>query len=170
MAKVTDAYSNRSFIDITMSAANTITFSQLRFAVGTFQGVGLLLHKIDYYPLTSTIQEIVAAADVLQMGFTVRDDLTTLDPSNQAVISTKEYVLNRAATAEGEIHMSPNIDSFEGLPQGGLLIPPNPLYAAMNSAGFAAAGRFRAMLYYSFIQLSDRESVELLQTLLPGNV
>ena len=168
MAKIDDKFANRSFVDITMSAANTITFQQIRFAVGTFQGVGLKLARIEYYPTSGTFQEVVAAADSFSLALVVRDDLTSLDPSSQGIISLTHVFTNGATT--NKLWSNPYTHDFTRLPEGGLLIPPNPLFAAMTTSGFAAAGRFRAILYYTFLELSDRESIELLQTLLPGNV
>lgn len=169
-ARSIDVYANRSFAELTLSAADTITFQQIRFAVGTFQGIGLLLHRVEYHLRAADYQGIVATADRLMFGLTVRDDITTLDPTNQGIISKFEISVNRNATAEAIMHVTPIVHDFTELPEGGLLIPPNPLFLAGDSSGIGSAAVYRAVLYYTFMQLDDRQSIELLQTLLPGNV
>lgn len=164
---VADRYSNRAFASVTTSAANTLTFQQLRFAVGTFQGVGLQLHRVDYYPDSSALGELAANTDRLQMAVTLRNDLSDLTPSNQAIISKVTYEPRGVPV---EIIKLPFTQTFEHLPMGCLLIPANPLYLAMDTTGFAAVQTISAILYYTFKQLSDRESIELLQTIIPGNV
>lgn len=165
-----DIYANRAFAAVTMSAANTITFQQLNFAVGVFQGVALKLLRVEWHPGSSDIQEIVAAADRLTFALTLRDDLTSLDPTNQSIVCRKSIFLNRDLTAEANLFHMPIITDFTTMPEGGLLVPANPIYMAAVTAGFAGAATVRAVLYYIFVQLSDRESIELLQTIIPGNV
>lgn len=165
-----DIYVNRAFVSLTMSAANIITFQQLNFAVGVFQGIALKLVRIHYYIHSGVAGEMVLAADRLYMGMTLRDDLATLNPTNQSVIDQHFFALNANATAEAVLFGSPIVTDFSGLPEGGLLLPANPIYVAMVTAGFAAAGGIDVVLYYQFVQLSDREAIELLQTIIPGNV
>jgi len=168
MAATKDQFSNRSFVDLTQSAANVLTFQQIRFAVGVFQGIGLLLHRIEWFPIGTSIQEIAATSDNFQLALTLRDDLANLDPSNQSILAT--VVLQPIGALPLGPVITPIISDFSSLPGGGLLIPANPLFLAMDSAGFAAVGRVRIAVYYTFMQLSDREAMELLQTIIPGNV
>lgn len=162
-----DQYANRAFSEVTMSAANTNTFEQIRFAVGVFQGVGLLLHRIQWFPGEASMREVVTAADRLTMALTLRDDLTSLEPTNQAVLAAVHYVGVAATTAPVTL---PFETDWRQHPGGGLLIPSNPLYLAAGSGGFAAAATVRALIEYTFVQLSDREAIELLQTIIPGNI
>lgn len=165
--KIVDLYVNRAYIEVTMSAANTITFSQIRWAVGTFEGIAIKVIRILYYPSLASRREIVAATDSLNMGITGRNDLASLDPTNQGIYDTRNIV-GVGANVE---HMDNPIESkFDSLPGGGLLLPANPMYLAADSAGFVAAAVVRAIVYYVFVRLSDKESLEVLQTIIPGNV
>mgnify|MGYP001200953855 CR=1 FL=1 len=168
MAKrILDLYANRCFASITMSAANVVTFQQIIFGVGTFQGIALVIHKIWWFPISTTIAEIVAAADKLFLALTARDDLTSLDPTNQAVYAAKQ-ILPPGAPVEPVV--TPLESNFCDLPSGGLIVPANPIYLAMSSAGFANPGTCKICMLYTFKELSDKENLEVLQTLLPGNV
>lgn len=166
-AKQKDLYVNRSFAEVTMSGVDTLTFQQINFAVGTFQGVALKLIRLMYYPTGATLDQIVASTDSLYMGVTLRNDLTDISPTNQSIIDLK--AINGVGTNVEPLYV-PFVTDFSTLPQGGVLIPANPLYITLLSAGFASAGIMRVVLYYTFVELTDRESVELLQTIIPGNV
>ncbi len=162
-----DRFVNRAFATVTMSAANTLTFQQIRFAVGIFQGIGLLLHRISIWPATASLQAMVAATDAMTIGLTLRDDLADLDPTNQAVIVNQRWVGTATPVA---LATPPRIEDWSNLPGGGYLLPANPLYLGMATGGFAAAGVAHVRLDYTFLALTDKESVELLQTVIPGNV
>jgi hypothetical protein len=168
MAKVPiDQYANRALAAVTMSAANTITFEQIRFAVGTFQGVALLIHRLEWHPSWSSIKELTAATDYIRMALTTNDNLTTIDAEDQDVLATYHlYGLG----ANVELVHRPLITSFEGLPGGGIICPANPLYIGMLTAGAAAASDMRVVVYYTFKQLSDKDYLELLQSMVPGNI
>jgi hypothetical protein len=151
-----------------MSVINTITFEQIRFAAGLFEGVAIKLNRVRYVPDATLIREIVANTDSLAFALTTRNDLTSLSPTNLSVIDTVSIIGNGAGV---EPTILPITSDFTSLPEGGLLLPANPLYLSMVSAGFAAAvGPLYAVLEYQWIRLSDREAIELLQTLIPGTV
>lgn len=162
-----DKFINRTQAQIIMSAANTLTFQQIRFASGIFEGVALILNRILWNPTSTSLREIVAATDTLIMALTTRNDLTTLVPSNLSVLAQKEVVGLGAAVESKEI---PFITDYSTLPGGGLLIPANPLYIGADSGGFVNPATINITLEYQWKKLSKDESIELLQTLLPGTV
>lgn len=166
-ARSFDVYSNRAMIHITMSAANTITFEQIRWAAGTFTNIAIILHEMHIFPSSATVRECVAATDLWTIGLTSRNDLTVLAASDQSIYGLVAEVGRAAVVAPWE---SPLVYSWAHLPEKGIIVPPNPMYLAMTSAGFAAAGEAHCILYYTFVQVSDKQSLEVLQTILPGNV
>lgn len=166
-----DVYGNRAFEDLTMSAANTITFEQIQFGVGLFQGVAMVLSRVEFYPTIGSWNELVATTDALYMAITNRDDLTNLDPANQNVLVLKQLFVTMVGAVVGiQIDQSPLVCDMSTLPGGGLIVPANPLYFALHSAGFAAAAQVRTILYFTFRQLADSEYVELIQTIMPANL
>lgn len=162
-----DKYTNRAFATITMSAANTLTFEQVRFAVGLFQGVAVLIHAVHYYPDNNTVREIVAATDYCEFGLTLSNKITQLDPLDQSVLGLRRFTGIAAAT---EIFKNPVILDFSTMPEGGILVPANPIFMAMMSGGFAGAGLARAQIFFTFVQMADSDYLELLQTILPSNI
>jgi hypothetical protein len=169
--RLADIYVNRAFSTVTMSAANTLTFQQIQFGVGLFQGVALVLTRVEWYLDNTSINELVANTDVAIMAITNRDDLATVDPSNQSVLAYKFYRPMMVGAVVGiDMLEMPLISDFHNLPGGGLIMPANPIYAAMYSAGFTGAGIVRVLLYFTFKSLTDAEYIELLQTIMPANL
>ncbi len=169
--KVQDLYGNRAFVDITMTAANTLTFQQIQFGVGLFQGVALVLNRIEWYPDRSVMDSLVANSDELKMALTNRDDLSAIDASNQSILAMKQVdPLMVGAVVGIEIVDLPWVSDFSGIPGAGLIIPANPLYVGVYTVGFAAAARIRCILYFTFKTLTDAEYIELIQTIMPANL
>lgn len=166
-----DQYANRAFISITMSAANTLTFEQIRFGVGLFQGIALVLHRIEWHPGVASLQEVVAAADIMKLAVTNRDDLTSIAAQSQNVLVRKVLSIRLVGAIVSMLSDEiPYVSDFSDLPGGGLIIPPNPLFLAMDTAGFAAAGTLEVVMYYTFKALSDADYLELIQSLIPANI
>jgi hypothetical protein len=53
---------------------------------------------------------------------------------------------------------------FSDFPGGGMLIPPKPLYVAMASTNFSAAGEGYVWIYFTIKTLKDADYFELLET------
>lgn len=163
-----DMYSNIALGIVTLSAANTLTFAQLNMAVGMFQGVALLLHRIAYMPSLASWREIVTSADSLTFGLTTSNRITSLaDTTDPSIVSWGQCIGVGVAV---ETQRSPIVEDFSGLPGGGKLIPANPLFLASYSGGFAAAATIRAKIDFTFVELSSADYLELLQSLYPITV
>lgn len=170
-AKVADVFGNRAFKTVTQSAANAITFEQIQFGVGLFQGVALVLSRVEWFPPAATLQEIVAGTDDFQMAICNRDDLATLSATNQSVMVLKHVapVVAGAAANLQDIEL-PLISDLSTIPGGGLIMPSNPIYLGIDSIGAANPLVCNAILYFVFRQLTDSEYVELIQTIMPANL
>jgi hypothetical protein len=150
-----------------MSAANTLTFAQLQFAVGVFQGVALILHRVEWFPTLASLRELVAATDSISMAIVTNDNLASLDPTDQDIIVRSDII---GLAANVETVPLPIINDYTNLPGGGLIVPANPLYLALDTGGAAAASVCRAIIYYTFKSLSDKDYIELMQMMIPGNI
>ena len=167
-SKVSDTYANKAYGDVVMSAANTMTFAQILFGVGLFEGKALLIHRASWYPTPTALREIVAATDTLQMALTTSNRLSAIsDVSEPAIICARSIV---GIAANTEPFTRPMVDDFTGLPGGGLLVPANPIYIAAHTSGAAAASEVRVEIRFSFLELSDSDYLEVLQSLFPANI
>lgn len=169
MAKaMTDVFSNKGYGRVTMAAANTLTFSQILFGTGLFDKTALVVHRVLWFPDPSTLREIVAATDTLHLALTTSNRLTAItDVSDPAIICNLSIIGVAAGT---ERFVRPLVQDFTMLPGGGLLVPANPLWCAIMSAGYAAAADTRVQLDFTFKELGDADYLELLQTLFPANI
>jgi hypothetical protein len=169
--KSVDLYPNRAFESIVMSAANALTFSQVQFGVGLFQGVAAIIHRIEWFIGTAATQELTTSADYMQLALTNRDDLTSILPVSQNVLAHKSIErLDFGTAAGGVIVEMPLVNDFSNLGGGGLIIPANPLYIGMDSLGLASAATVSALIYLTFKELADAEYVELIKTIMPANL
>lgn len=166
-----DVYPNRIVERVTMSAANVITFASIRFGTGLFSGVALVIHRLEYTPLSATIGELASRADTLAFGLTNRDDLGSLLPTNLNIIDTNRVEpMMVGAVVSLTLEVLPIIKDFSGLPGGGLIIPTNPLYLAALTAGFAGAAIIDLTMFFTFKQMTDADYIELVQGMLPANI
>jgi hypothetical protein len=163
-----DTYSNRAYGTVTASAANTLTFAQIQMAVGLFQGIGMLIHRVLFYPSTNSSREMVAATDLLIMAVTTSSRITSLATvAEPALITSKRLVGIGVAVAVEEV---PYINDFTGLPGGGKLVAANPLFVAVETAGAVAASVVSVEIDFTFLQLNDRDYLELIQGMFPSNI
>lgn len=163
-----DTYSNIALVSCAMSAANTLTFQQLSVSVGLFQGVAMLLHRISFWPNAAACREMVAATDALYMALTTSNRLTSISDVTDPSIIALEHIVGIGVSVEP--WRNPIVYAFDALPGGGKLIPANPLFLAVNSAGYGAAATVKAQLDFTFVQLSDADYLELLQSMYPISV
>lgn len=167
MATKKDEYADRAISSILMSAANTLTFEKVQFAVGVFQGVGIVIHSLEFHPGVASYREIVANTDYMTLALCATDRLANIVDDDPAIIATTT-VVGMGASVEPLIR--PIRISFTDLPGGGYIAAPNPLFIAMMTNGFVAAGSAYFRMYFTFIELSDAQYIELIQAQLPANV
>jgi len=165
--KATDVYANRAITSITMSAANTLTFQQIRFAVGLFQGVAIVVHRVDYAIYQATAIQIAANTDWIRFGLTLSDQVSDLSEDDPRVVAAATIIGMGAAV---EPMRTPVTIDLTNLPEKGVLLPANPLYLGMESGGLATAGRVDVQVWFSFKQLADKDYIELLQSSIPSNI
>lgn len=169
MAKAsTDKYANTAYGVVTMSAANTLTFSQINMGMGIFQRTAMLLHRCLWSPTAPSLRELVAATDHLDMALVSSNRLTTIsDLTDPAVIAAIRLVAIGVAV---ETRTLPIISDFTTLPGGGKLIAGNPIYVGAMTGGAAAASVVRVQLDFTFVELSDSDYLELVQAQYPANI
>ena len=163
-----DRYSNRAIERTTMTAVNTITYSQIRFGVGIFQGIALVIHRVEWYPSVGSLRELVAASDQLDFAITSTDGLAVITD----ILEPSILVLKNLAGLGVNVEFIelPFISDFSKLPGGGLILPPNPLFLCVNTQGAVAASSVGCLIYFTFLELTDKDYIELIQASIPANI
>ncbi len=159
-----DKYVQKAFAAVTMSAANTLTFSEINTGMAMFEKIAWVIHRIQYFPSMASIQELLANTDFLQMAVVGNSNMVSLSLRDQAVYDYHEMLAVVSGTpATGFILTRPVVKEFMGLPGGGLLVPPRPIYIAMDSGGFGAAGVCNARIEFTYKKLKADEYWELVE-------
>ena len=172
MAKMKkDLFVNRAIQRVTMSAANTLTFQQVNFAVGAFQGVALLVHRLIYHVGYTAIDEILGADDLFMVAMTTSAQIADIRLTHIEVVDQWEMFAYISGTPANEIPTFNRIESdFTSLPGGGLILPANPIYIAMSSSGLVVAGTCDVEIMFTFRELSDADYIELIQSRVQANI
>ena len=163
-----DQYANVAYTIVNQTAANTLTFQSIQLAVGLFQGIAMVLHRILYTPYVAAMRELVAATDCLSMAITSSNRLAAVMDTNDPAIIDCWRISGIGVPVANAV--TPIISDFTALPGGGKLIAANPIYAAMSSGGFAALQGGLVKLEFTFVELADRDYMELIQSQFPANV
>ncbi len=165
MAGKQDKYSNLLNEQVTMSAANTLTFKELNVGLNIFDKAGLIISRIEYQPQTATFNEMTATGDYVVAALTSSNNLSNLVPNQSEVIDRRVIQrIDGGAAANFVLVDSVMIADFATLPGGGLLVPPKPLYIAAVTNGLANASIIDVRIYFTILRLGDAEYLELLET------
>lgn len=158
-----DQFAQFMSMGVTMSAANTLTFSSVAVGTSIFDYAAFLLHRVEYKLSQASLGELTAATDFVTIAVTgsnsVADIFDTSRPDVYDMVSVAP------STTTGQIIEMPFIHDFSDLPGGGLLVPAQDMFIGMQSAGFAAAGVATLRLYYTIKGLDASDYIELAQRL-----
>jgi hypothetical protein len=165
--KKTDIYSNIIGVQVLQTVIDQFTTAEIQIGVSLFDKVGLLLHRIEYDLWVSGMGQLRDVSNLYQVGLVSSsnvngDNFTMLNPD---VIDTFILIpVQDVAPTARIVYQSPIIRDFTGLPGGGILIAPRPLYAALDTNGFSSVSATIARISFTLVPLSDAEYLELLQT------
>lgn len=165
MAKEKDKFPNIIVKRATQSAANTITFEEIQVGLNLFDRAGLLITRVEYSPSEASLNEMTAEGDVIEMGLTNNDGLSSLLPSDEQVLDVASLQRRDFGTAASAQILERTLQrDFSTLPGGGILVPPKPLYIGIASTGLASAAVADFRIYFVVIRLESSEYLELLET------
>lgn len=164
----TDKYANAATITLTESAANTLTYKKLETGIALFEKVAWLIARIEYF-FAFAITDFNGAGDTLGVALCTTNIRTSIlttsafsDPAIIDLISISRYDLGAAAS--GFLYEKPFVKDFSTLPGGGLLIPPSPLFGAIEGTGLAAATTTLVKLWYTLVELTPDDYWELVES------
>jgi len=160
-----DRYVNIITQAVTASAANTLTFDKLDLGFNLFEGAAVLLQRLEYIFDVAAVEEMTTAGDDLQAALTNSDGLSNLAAQQLEIIDQQAlHRVDLGTAASGSIRNTTEIHDFSNLIGGGLLVPPRPLYFAINSNGLASAATVRFRMYFIVVRLKSSDYIELLET------
>jgi len=157
-----DAFANMAVITLTESAANTLTYVKLETGIALFEKMAWLIHRLEFFFQGETAANLAADTDTCLWALCATNTLTTLASGNTilnpAVIYGQRIArLDTGVAANAHIRVNPSIIDFSTLPGGGILVPPNPLYAAIQGANAPNAFNAYLRIYYTNYTLSGAD-------------
>lgn len=166
MAKQKDIYPQFLDMSVTMSAANTLTFSGVSLGLSVFEYAALILNRIEFQPNKASWQELAAQADYIYLAVTGSNTLVNLNTDQPEVFDYIQIYHHTVGTAGNyTLPMNPIVHDFGDFPGGGMLVPASQFYLGMFTGGFAAAGGGSVRCWYRVITLQAADYLELAQRL-----
>ena len=158
-----DIYANIIQSEVTMSAANALTFQEINIGASIFDKIGMLIHRIEYVPSAGTISELTTTADYAWFGLGSSNQPTDMSADDRSIIDYKRIRFNIQTSGMYE-RVEPILSDFASLPNLGTLCAPSPLYLWMDTSGFSAAAGVVARIYFTILRLTDVQYLELIET------
>lgn len=160
-----DTYANMAYLGVVESAQGTLTFERLEIAASSLldKKFGLLINRADF--AVSSFTYLNSSNDSIEAALTVSDGIVDLSLERPEVLFEHAWFrLDIGAAATGIIGESPSVIDFSTMPGGGILVPANRLYIAVQSSGASAACRAWCRLYYTVVELSSEDYWQLVES------
>jgi len=167
-SKMADRFVNKAYTSVLQSAANAAAYGEINFNIPTFDKVAIVISKIEYHFATGAWAEMVANTDQMLYGLTTNASLGALTPAslnNPAVIDLN-YITNIVVGAVTSLTQvfDPLVIDYSNMPDGGIIVPPRPLYLYFSTAGFVAATTAYVVLWFRYLNLSTEDYWDLVES------
>jgi hypothetical protein len=159
-----DLFSNMAIISVSESAANTLTFKKLETGISLTEKVAWVIHRLEWLIPTPHNSIFNADADTLYWGLALSNAWTAAALSESTIIDFNSMTRLDYGTAANSIpFVRPIVKDFSGMPGGGLLVPPTPMYAYAQGISLAAAVTVAVRLHYTMKTMAINEYWELVE-------
>lgn len=159
--KAMDNYANKMYGTATESVAGTLKFSEINTNVSVFDKAAFVLHRLEWFISLTDLEKIIGAGDGIYAALTSSQNITSLGLDNPAVIDLFQLTGDWATVVGFQLMEQPFVRNFDGLPGGGLIIAPRPLFVAVQGVSLASAVTVKLRAYFTVKQLSAEEYLEL---------
>lgn len=161
MAK--DKFTNVAFGEVTESAANTLTFSQIQTGVQLWNKQAWIIHQVHWHPQDLTILE--DENDSISCAIVSSNRMSVLGLSDPGVIALTEFKrVDSGVPADFQMYTLPQVQDFTEMPSGGLIVPANPIFVAAEGVSNALPFTVSARIYFSMLDLKAEEFLELVES------
>lgn len=164
----TDKFVNKAYATVTQAAANTEAYGEINFNIPTFDKVALIISKIEYHFATGLWAEMLTGSDQMLFGLTTNSSigaLTVANLSNPAVIDLNYITPVVVGAVVSMLYVrDPITIDYTSMPEGGIIVPPRPLYLYFDTAGFVAASTAYVILWFRYLGLSTEDYWDLVES------
>ncbi len=159
-----DLFDQTLFMQMTETAANTLSFAQLAVGVSIFDYAAFIISRIEYYWNPGALAGIDADQDSITVALTGSGSITVLDRSQPQVYDLASWIGALDGTAATMArYESPTIHDFAAMKGGGLLVPAQDMFIAVLGNGQATARTGTILAYYSVMELAAADYLEVAQ-------
>jgi hypothetical protein len=159
-----DQFANVGHIQVTESAANTLTYKKLETGISLFEKVAWILSRLEYEFIAVRSAGLAASGDYIEYGLSTSNNPSTISYDEPAMVDIASMGRVDMGTAgSGHFFFGPHTKDFHGLPGGGLIVPPNPLYAFIKGTSMGAAAVVDVRIFYTVKTLKAEEFWELVE-------
>lgn len=156
------SYADKFYGSVQESAANTLTFSEIMTNISIMEKWAWILHRLEWSMDLPSYDEVSAVGDMLEMALTMSNRISGLSLADAAVIDKAQQAIVVETAVGIQRELLPLIRDFTGLPGGGLIIPPRPLYVAVKGTSLANPCFVEVRGYYTPVQVSGEAYYDLL--------
>ena len=158
-----DKYANIATLEVTLSAANTLTFQEMQTNLGIDpdrkKAVAMIIDEIDYLPGTTSLTEMTAANDRIDMSITISNNVPVIvDITDRRILHSATIVRLDGGTA-GNFILQRTPFSYQFFPP--LITAEKRIYLGCMSAGLASAMTLRCRIYYRTVAIDQADFIEL---------
>jgi len=158
-----DRYTNLAAVRVVESAANTITFIEMLTGISLGQGIGMLIDQIEYHVAQAGIEALNTTGDFLSFGWFTSNAPTNFRLTDRrlihAAVLNKGGVIGTPASAQ-ELVIQPLVYQF--FPA--MIIAAPRLFLAVEGTSLATPVTLDSRIYFRYIELTDKEYLELAET------
>jgi len=156
-----DRYTNLASAAVTETAVGTLTYVELLTGISLGQGTGMLIDQIDYMFGSGVLEDIIADGDELNAGWFTSNSPSLFSLTDRRLI----HQVRLSQTLVGAVvsqshHKQPFVSQF--FPP--MIIAAPRLYLGIQSASIAAVANVVSRIFFRYIDLTDKEYLELAET------
>lgn len=158
-----DRFSNMLSAEVTETAAGSLTYTEIVTGISLGMGIGMLIDKIEYDITGPSLALLVAAADSMDLGWLTSNAPTNISITDRRVIhkiSMRKGPIIGTAASSAEIELLPKVFEFKPA----IIFAAPRLYLAVQGGSLTAVVTLRSRIYFRYIELTDKEYLELAET------
>lgn len=159
-----DKFANVAAVSVTESGTDTQTATKFAFPFSIMDKMALLINRIEYF--FNSLGVLNSTTDTTYMALLAAASVVDITAQNDPlIVDTVRYTRYDLGTAASGLLLSaPVTRDFSTMPGAGILVAPNPLYAAIKSTGASGAASGWIRLYYTYMEMDTDEYWQLVES------
>jgi len=157
-----DRFANIFTAEVTMSAANVLTFGELNFGITLRDRVAVVVDELYFWPNPTAIANMTAVSDEIIFALTVSDQVTDLEDlaDRRTLYSTTLHRMDFGTAASAQIFKAPLKESFSPP----LIVLPNRIFFGADTVGLASAMVAQMRMHFRTVSITqDQQLIEVLE-------